>query len=71
MRFVLPVRVTRRPAGSNLVTLDYTTAEAALEKKVVRLKPERICDVGCETPSINYDRLDETDRVLTVPNGEK
>lgn len=41
----------------NLVKLKNTTAEAYLMGlgKNVYCKPEELCDLGCETPRINYD----------------
>ena len=47
--------------SSNLVALTYTTASAYAVKKsknktVVSLEPQEICDFGCETPTIFYDK---------------
>lgn len=59
-RYVLPLKVANNQhtkRDENLVTLSYTTAQAFLEKKrTIRLVPQTICDVGCETPTINYDQ---------------
>ena len=55
-RFVLPLVTEPLKKGQNLVTLTYTTATAVMENQgEVRLSPETICNVGCETPTINYE----------------
>ena len=42
---------------SNMVHLPYTQAKAHVDKKGhVRLSPQKLCSVGCETPTINYNR---------------
>ena len=42
----------------NLVTLSGTTATATWMKKgrTIWVNPQMICNVGCETPTINYAR---------------
>ena len=55
-RFVLPLLTDPLKKDQNLVSLAYTTASAILENQgEVRLTPETICNVGCETPTINYE----------------
>lgn len=44
-------------SGFNLVTLDNTEAEAfRMLDGSINVKPELLCDMGCETPRINYDK---------------
>ena len=53
-RFVLPLNPNMR-SKSNLVHLPYTRAKAHVDNKGhVRLTPQQLCSVGCETPTINY-----------------
>lgn len=41
----------------NLVTLEYSTAQAyQLSNRSIMVRPELLCDWGCETPRINYDK---------------
>ena len=38
--------------------MHYTKAQAHISKKkgpIIRLKPQQLCHVGCETPTINYN----------------
>ncbi|KAF5305094.1 hypothetical protein FQA39_LY09356 [Lamprigera yunnana] len=58
MRFVLPlVDVEKVSVGKNLVRLRNTKARAFLHKEGnIFVIPEKLCDLGCETPRINYDR---------------
>ena len=54
MRFVLPIHL--KPRGGNLVRLENSNAEAYVEPDgSVFVHPEMICDMGCETPRINYN----------------
>ena len=57
-RFVLPLNVSSKDKGDrNLVSLPYTNAQAFLSKKnTVRVQSAKICDVGCETPTIYYEK---------------
>ena len=53
-RFVLPLN-PNLSSKTNLVHLPYTKAKAHADKKGhIRLTPQQICNVGCETPTINY-----------------
>lgn len=56
-RFVLPMKLelgTKK--NENLVVLEGTTAKACyLENGDILVEPEEICDIGCETPRINYE----------------
>ena len=55
-RFVLPLSPNMR-SNSNLVNLPYTTAKAHVDQHGhIRLTPQQLCHVGCETPTINYNR---------------
>lgn len=57
LRFVLPLNTTTHNDGTeNLVILSNTEATAYKTKnKLILCKPEILCDLGCETPRINYD----------------
>ena len=55
-RFVLPISAETIKKGQNLVTLTYTKATAVMDNQGwINVKPEIICNVGCETPTINYE----------------
>ena len=55
-RFVLPLSPNMR-SRSNLVNLPYTSARAHVDRHGhIRLTPQQLCHVGCETPTINYNR---------------
>ncbi|KAK5649129.1 hypothetical protein RI129_004021 [Pyrocoelia pectoralis] len=57
IRFVLPLidSYGELKMGQNLVKLRKTKAQAFLEKnRKIVVKPERLCALGCETPTINY-----------------
>ncbi|XP_017464401.1 PREDICTED: carotenoid isomerooxygenase-like, partial [Rhagoletis zephyria] len=42
----------------NLVTLEYSTAEAyQLSNRSILVRPELLCDWGCETPRFHYDKF--------------
>lgn len=44
-------------SGYNLISLDSTEAEAyRMIDGSIHIKPELLCDIGCETPRINYDK---------------
>ena len=51
---MLPLNPNTR-SKSNLVHLSYTKASAKVDNKGhIRLTPQQLCHVGCETPTINY-----------------
>lgn len=55
----LPPEISRNyETLGNLVTLANTKAEAFQMKNGggIMVKPELLCDLGCETPRINYDK---------------
>ncbi|XP_056646620.1 carotenoid isomerooxygenase [Diorhabda sublineata] len=56
-RFVLPLEPIRDAAESrNLVTLKNVHAKAYyMSNKKILVEPEKLCDIGCETPRINYE----------------
>ena len=58
-RFVLPLKPKTTNPEQNLVELTYTNAKAFIaksSKKKIRVVSQRICDVGCETPTIYYEK---------------
>ncbi|KAK4884106.1 hypothetical protein RN001_000377 [Aquatica leii] len=57
IRFALPLVDTKHlDVGKNLVRLKKTRAQAYLQKNGnVFVQPEKLCDLGCETPRINYE----------------
>lgn len=57
-RFVLPLRPKVKDSELNLVQLGYTNAKAfwGKSKKKIKIVSQRICDVGCETPTIYYEK---------------
>ncbi|RZF31954.1 hypothetical protein LSTR_LSTR012424 [Laodelphax striatellus] len=59
LRFVLPLSIpfNYKSWGTNLVTLAGTTASAyVFLDKTVFVCPEMLCNLGCETPRINYEK---------------
>lgn len=59
LRFVLPMNTTRASATPymNLIDLPDTQAEAyMLPNGTISVKPERLCELGCETPRVYYER---------------
>ncbi|KAJ8962837.1 hypothetical protein NQ318_001237 [Aromia moschata] len=57
-RFVLPLNpdIRRKEVSENLVSLENTNARAHyLPDGKIFVEPEQICNLGCETPRINYD----------------
>ncbi|KAJ3644922.1 hypothetical protein Zmor_022620 [Zophobas morio] len=54
LRFVLPLKPPK--THSNLVRLPNTKAEAYYLQDEILVKPEKLADLGCETPRINYDQ---------------
>lgn len=59
LRFVLPMNADRRSTfiNHNLIDLPNSKAEAyMLTSGSIFVKPERICDLGCETPRIYYEK---------------
>lgn len=59
VRFILPLKPeSKSNVNENLITLCNTTAQAYyLQNGDVMVKPEVICEIGCETPRINYKYL--------------
>ena len=57
-RFVLPLLKSGVPKGvRNLVNLPYTSASAEIMSSGdIYVTPQQICDVGCETPTIFYEK---------------
>lgn len=66
LRFVLPLlskerRKALRDLGKdknqeNLVRIPNTKARAYLKEDNIIVKPELLCDLGCETPRIYYEK---------------
>lgn len=59
LRFVLPTLCQSgvSDVNENLINLASSKAEAYfLANGDVFVKPERLCNIGCETPRINYER---------------
>lgn len=56
-RFVLPLHPSLEKNKSiNLIKLDKTEAQAyVLQNGDIFVNPEKICNIGCETPRINYE----------------
>ena len=59
LRFVLPLKNAMKgntgDQKANLVTLQNTTAKAKWSKNsTVWVEPQELCNIGCETPTINY-----------------
>ena len=61
-RFVIPLRFDllsseTKSVGEDLVTLSDSLGAVAqlISMYKIHLTPARICNVGCETPTINYD----------------
>lgn len=42
--------------NTNLVTLGCKARAFYLPDGNIYVKPEKLCDLGCETPRINYDK---------------
>lgn len=59
VRFVLPLKPPSRRLinrNSNLIKLKNTKAKATyLDDGEILVKPEKLCNLGCETPRINYE----------------
>ncbi|GAB0096141.1 Carotenoid isomerooxygenase [Sergentomyia squamirostris] len=55
LRFVLPLDAKKSATG-NLVKLEGTQAKAFWKDGTVFCEPERLCDIGCETPRLNYEK---------------
>lgn len=57
VRYVLPINPeSRTETNGNLIKLNQTEARAVyLENGNLLVEPEEICDIGCETPRINYE----------------
>lgn len=54
-RFVLPLK-PQRDSTKNLNRLSYSSSSAQWTKKgSVLIQPEVLCQLGCETPRINYE----------------
>jgi len=59
IRFVLPLNpeAPENADGTNLITLSNTKARAVyLPNGDIHVKAERLCDLGCETPRIHYEK---------------
>lgn len=57
LRFVLPLAPLAADADTNLVTLSGSNATAWWQGDEVLVRPELLCDVGCEVPRFNYSLL--------------
>ncbi|GLV43558.1 neither inactivation nor afterpotential B [Carabus blaptoides fortunei] len=56
-RFILPLKVQNNTANENLITLPNTDAQAYfLSNGKIFVRPEQLCDLGCETPRIYYEK---------------
>lgn len=74
LRFILPLlskerRQSLREVGKdkdNLIRLPDTAARAFLadDDKII-LKPELLCDLGCETPRIHYEKYLGNKRIIS------
>lgn len=56
LRFVLPLE-PKKDNHTNLVTLPGSSATASWKGKDVFVKPEMLCNLGCELPRFNYSLL--------------
>ncbi|GJQ76203.1 putative retinal pigment epithelial membrane protein [Trypoxylus dichotomus] len=57
LRFVLPLKTKNANIGENLISFADSNAKAYLKKNgMVFVVPEKLCNLGCETPRINYER---------------
>lgn len=64
-RFVLPLLTKERcrslkeigKGDDNLVRLPNTKARAYINGTKIVVKPELLCDLGCETPRVHYERF--------------
>lgn len=56
LRFVLPLE-PKTDNRTNLVTLPGSSATASWKGKDVFVKPEMLCNLGCELPRFNYSLL--------------
>lgn len=57
LRFVLPLKVQHEDTTENLITLPNTNAKAYyLPNGKIFVRPEQLCDLGCETPRIYYEK---------------
>jgi len=55
-RYVLPLKPVH-PVSHNQVMLDYTSACAHnISTTMMAVEPDVICNEGCETPAINYEK---------------
>lgn len=56
-RFVLPLKPDRNAVETkNLVTLQNVRAKAYYTSdEIILVEPEKLCNLGCETPRINYE----------------
>lgn len=57
LRFVLPLHASKETSkDKNLVNLKGTKATAyRLQSGDIFVKPELLCDLGCETPQLHYE----------------
>lgn len=59
LRFVMPLKrdAKRIKINENLILLPDSKAKAFLQSDgEIYLVPERLCDLGCETPRIYYEK---------------
>ncbi|XP_054269655.1 carotenoid isomerooxygenase-like isoform X2 [Macrosteles quadrilineatus] len=56
LRFVLPLAPPVADENTNLVMLTGSVATAWWKNGKITVKPELLCNLGCETPRINYSR---------------
>lgn len=56
VRYILPIIPQLTEKKGKLIKIDQTEARAVyMENGNILVEPEEICDIGCETPRINYD----------------
>lgn len=56
LRFVLPLNSENVESDENLIKLGNSKATAYKLSNSVCVNPELLCNMGCETPRINYER---------------
>jgi carotenoid isomerooxygenase len=57
-RFVIPLTPNMRSKSNLVANMTYTRAKAYVDiKGHIRLTPQQLCAVGCETPTINYKKF--------------
>lgn len=56
-RFILPIFYqSKSHPTQNMIKLPNTNAKAFNINNTIHVIPELLCDIGCETPRINYDK---------------